>query len=90
MGRKTVDYLIYETTYYFYVRISLNSQTPFILQPTEYVMLDNGNIYIEECYEKYDGWTLEKVKPERDKLNKKYSELGLRNKKTYKRLTYLA
>jgi len=89
MGRKTVDYLVYETTYYFYVRMSLNRQTPLMLKPTEYVILDNGNIYTEERYEKCEGWTLEKVKPERDKLNKKYAELGLRNKKTYKRLTDL-
>ena len=90
MPRKTVDYLIYETTYYFYIRISLNKKTITMLKENEYNVSNVGNYFIENCYQKVDGWTLEKVRILRDTFLKKYEEMGLRRFKRNKTSTYLA
>ena len=90
MPRKTVDYLIYETTYYFYIRISLNKKTVTMLKENEYNVSNVGNYFIENCYQKVDGWTLEKVRILRDTFLKKYEEMGLRRFKRNKTSTYLA
>ena len=90
MPRKTVDYLIYETTYYFYIRISLNKKTVTMLKENEYNVSNVGNYFIENCYQKVDGWTLEKVRILRDTFLKKYEEMGLRRFKRNKTATYLA
>lgn len=88
MARKTVDYLIYETTYYYYIRISLNKKTITMLKEKEYNVTNIGQYYIENCYHKADGWKLEQIKILRDKFLKKYEEMGLRRFK--KSPTYLA
>ena len=89
MPRKTVDYLIYETTYYFYIRISLNKKTVNMLKENEYSVTNIGQYFIENCYQKVDGWTLEKVRILRDTFLKKYEEMGLRRFKRNKTATYL-
>jgi len=90
MPRKTVDYLIYETTYYYYIRISLNKKTVNMLKEKEYNVTNVGQHFIENCYHKNDGWTLEQIKELRDKFLKKYEEMGLRRFKRNKTATYLA
>ncbi len=89
MPRKTVDYLIYETTYYYYIRISLNKKTVNMLKEKEYNVTNIGQHFIENCYHKVDGWTLEQIKELRDKFLKKYEEMGLRRFKRNKTATYL-
>jgi len=90
MPRKTVDYLIYETTYYYYIRISLNKKTVNMLKEKEYNVTNIGQHFIENCYHKHEGWTLEQIKELRDKFLKKYEEMGLRRFKRNKTATYLA
>ena len=55
-----------------------------MLKENEYNVSNVGNYFIENCYQKHEGWTLEKVKILRDTFLKKYEDLGLRRFKRNK------